>query len=88
MRGERDEIRLQLVEAAKLLLRKGALEKRSHQSSDRPQQLRGARVELERLAAVVGGQEANAPILAEQRHHEHPADGVGFSDSGRQALLG
>src|SRR5439155_2734412 len=41
VRGERDEVRLQLVEAAKLLLREGALEERGHQGADRPQQLRG-----------------------------------------------
>src|SRR6266566_376537 len=67
MRGERDEVRLQLVEPPKLLLREGALEERRHQGADRAQQLRNARVELERLAAVVGGQEADAPVLAQQR---------------------
>src|SRR6266566_1450019 len=88
VRGERDEVRLQLVEAAKLLLRECGLEERGHQRADRPQQLRGARVQLERLSAVIGGQEADAPVLAQQRQDEHAADAVGLRDPGRQTVLG
>src|SRR5439155_17608459 len=52
VRCKGDEVRLQLVEVAELRLRERTLEEGRHQHADRPEQLCGVRIQLERLPAV------------------------------------
>ena len=88
VRCKGDEVRLQLVEVAELRLRERTLEEGRHQHADRPEQLCGVRIQLERLPAVIRGQKADATVLAHERQHKHAADPVGLRNSGWQASLG
>src|SRR5215212_514861 len=67
VRGEGNEVRLQLVETTQLVVCEGGLEKGRHQGADRPQQLSDVRIQLERFSASVGRQEADAPTVAQER---------------------
>lgn len=78
VRGERDELALERVEPLHLLAQ------RRHDHPDRLQRRQLALVELERFAAAVAGEEAEAVAGAEERQREHGGDAVGLGQLRRQ----
>src|ERR671933_1812569 len=68
MRGERDELTLQFVQAPELALLDRLLEKDGRKCADRRQELELVLAEGEFPATAIGAQKPQAAGLADQRH--------------------